>query len=73
MSKAAARWRCSTRGSRAGRSLAAFLGSEKDRVPCGGQVGIAPSPEATSKQIRGYLGRVRRVKLKIEPGRDVGT
>ncbi len=56
----------------AGVSLAVHLGAVRDRVPCGVSVGIAPSPEAMLEEIRGYLARgYRRVKLKIEPGRDV--
>ncbi len=55
-----------------GESLAAFLGAERDRVPCGVSVGIAPTPERMIEEIAGYVERgYRRVKLKIEPGRDV--
>jgi o-succinylbenzoate synthase len=55
-----------------GRSLAAYLGAVRDRVPCGVSVGIAPSAEEMLAQIRGYLAKgYLRVKLKIEPGRDV--
>jgi o-succinylbenzoate synthase len=53
-------------------SLVAFLGAVRDRVPCGVSVGIAPSVEELLEEIQGYLSRgYRRVKLKIEPGRDV--
>src|SRR6266540_1869283 len=52
-------------------SLAGFLGAVRDRVPCGVSVGIAPSMEALLEEIQGYLAKgYRRVKLKIEPGRD---
>lgn len=55
-----------------GRSLAEELGGVRDRVPCGVSVGIAPTPEAMLEEIMGYLAKgYRRVKLKIEPGRDV--
>jgi O-succinylbenzoate synthase len=53
-------------------SLATYFGAVRDRVPCGVSVGIAPTPGAMLDEIRGYLARgYRRVKLKIEPGRDV--
>jgi O-succinylbenzoate synthase len=55
-----------------GQGLAAHLGAVRDRVPCGVSVGIAPSAEAMLEEIAGYLGHgYRRVKLKIEPGRDL--
>jgi O-succinylbenzoate synthase len=55
-------------------SLAANLGAVADRVPCGVSVGIAASPEAMLEEIRGYLEKgYRRVKLKIEPGRDLAV
>jgi len=57
---------------REGRSLATFVGAVRSRVSCGVSVGIAASPEALIKEIRGYLATgYQRVKLKIEPGRDV--
>jgi o-succinylbenzoate synthase len=53
-------------------SLARYLGGVRDRVPCGVSVGIAPSIGALLDEIRLYLqAGYRRVKLKIEPGRDV--
>ena len=53
-------------------SLATFLGGVRGRVQCGVSVGIASTPEAMLEEIRGYLAKgYRRVKLKIEPGRDV--
>jgi O-succinylbenzoate synthase len=55
-----------------GRSLATFLGAERDRVACGVSVGIAPSTEGLLEQVSGYLAEgYRRIKLKIEPGTDV--
>jgi o-succinylbenzoate synthase len=56
----------------AGASLAAFLGAERDRVPCGVSVGIAPSLDALLEQVGGFVqqGYVR-VKIKIEPGWDI--
>jgi O-succinylbenzoate synthase len=53
-------------------SLASFLGAVRDRIPCGVSVGIAPSAEAMLEEVRGHLGHgYQRIKLKIEPGRDV--
>jgi len=54
------------------RSLASHVGAVRRRVPCGVSVGIAPDVDAMLEEIGGYLDRgYRRVKLKIEPGRDV--
>ncbi len=59
---------------RTGERLSEWLGGSKERVECGVSVGIAPSAEAMLEEIRGYLARgYRRVKLKIEPGRDVAV
>jgi O-succinylbenzoate synthase len=56
----------------AGRSLTEYLGGVRSRVECGVSVGIAPSAEAMLEEIHGYLAKgYRRVKLKIEPGRDL--
>ncbi|HEX9121947.1 MAG TPA: o-succinylbenzoate synthase [Actinomycetota bacterium] len=55
-----------------GRSLASYLGTDRDRVACGVSVGIAPSVDQLLEQVRGYLEEgYRRIKLKIEPGTDV--
>ena len=55
-------------------SLAAFLGGVTERVPCGVSVGIAPNVEALLDEIHGYLDRgYQRIKLKIEPGRDLSV
>jgi O-succinylbenzoate synthase len=56
----------------AGRSLAAYLGAERDRVECGVSVGITATTEELVDQVAGYLADgYRRIKLKIEPGIDV--
>ena len=55
-----------------GRSLASYLGAERDRVPCGVSVGISPSTDQLIREVDGYLAEgYRRIKLKIEPGTDV--
>jgi o-succinylbenzoate synthase len=55
-------------------SLAAHMGAVADRVPCGVSVGIAASAEAMLEEIHGYLEKgYGRVKLKIEPGRDLAV
>jgi O-succinylbenzoate synthase len=56
----------------AGRSLADYLGAVRERVECGVSVGIAATPQTMLEEIHGYLATgYRRIKLKIEPGRDV--
>jgi O-succinylbenzoate synthase len=56
----------------ADRSLPSYLGAVRDRVPCGVSVGIAPTVDAMLEEIERYLEQgYRRVKLKIEPGRDL--
>jgi o-succinylbenzoate synthase len=55
----------------ADRSLAGYLGAERDRVECGVSVGITGSAGALVDQVAGYLAEgYRRIKLKIEPGLD---
>jgi o-succinylbenzoate synthase len=55
-----------------GRSLATFLGAERERVVCGVSVGITATTEQLLEQVDGYLGEgYRRIKLKIAPGTDV--
>ena len=55
-----------------GLTLAAYLGAVRDRVECGVSVGIASSVDAMLEEIHGYLAKgYRRIKLKIEPGRDL--
>jgi O-succinylbenzoate synthase len=55
-----------------GRPLGEYLGAVHDRVPSGVSVGIQPDTAALVDVVRGYLdeGYVR-IKLKIEPGRDI--
>jgi o-succinylbenzoate synthase len=56
-----------------GRALAEYLGAERDRVACGVSVGIPASIDALLEQVGEYVDRgYQRVKLKIEPGWDVG-
>ena len=55
-----------------GRSLASYLGADRERVECGVSVGITPTTEELLDQVAGYLADgYRRIKLKIEPGTDV--
>jgi O-succinylbenzoate synthase len=55
-----------------GESLASYLGAERRRVACGVSVGIAATVDELLEQVNGYLAEgYRRIKLKIEPGRDV--
>jgi O-succinylbenzoate synthase len=55
-----------------GTSFASYVGAARDRVPCGVSVGIASTVDAMLDEIHGYLAKgYRRVKLKIEPGRDL--
>jgi O-succinylbenzoate synthase len=56
----------------AGRSLASYLGADKERVACGVSIGITPTMEELLAQVDGYLeDGYRRIKLKIEPGLDL--
>lgn len=57
-----------------GRSFARELGSVHERVPCGVSVGIMDSLPELLDAVGGYIdeGYVR-IKLKIEPGWDVGV
>jgi O-succinylbenzoate synthase len=56
-----------------GRPLARELGAVHDRVPCGVSVGIMDDVNELLDAVAGYLeaGYVR-IKLKIEPGWDIG-
>jgi o-succinylbenzoate synthase len=57
-----------------GEPLATLLGGEKSAVPAGVSIGIQPDTDALLDRIRGFLDQgYRRIKLKIEPGRDVAT
>jgi O-succinylbenzoate synthase len=55
-----------------GRSLASYLGADRDRVESGVAVGIAESVDELLGECEAYLAAgYRRVKLKIRPGWDV--
>ncbi|MDF5758105.1 o-succinylbenzoate synthase [Spongiactinospora sp. TRM90649] len=55
-----------------GESFGRFLGAERDRVPCGVSVGIMDSIPRLLDTVEGYLAEgYVRIKLKIEPGRDL--
>jgi O-succinylbenzoate synthase len=55
-----------------GRSLAEYLGADKDRVACGVSIGITDTTSELLERVDGYLADgYRRIKLKIEPGLDV--
>jgi O-succinylbenzoate synthase len=57
---------------REGISLAKHLGAVRDRVPCGVSLGIEEDLDDLLGQARRFVDAgYRRVKLKIEPGRDV--
>jgi o-succinylbenzoate synthase len=56
----------------AGESLAGHLGATRDRVPAGVSVGIMDSAGELLDAVAGYLDQgYLRIKLKIEPGRDL--
>jgi o-succinylbenzoate synthase len=57
---------------RRGVSLAEHLGAVRDRVPCGVSVGLEDRTEELLALVEGFVkAGYRRVKLKIEPGRDL--
>jgi o-succinylbenzoate synthase len=57
----------------AGRPLARELGAVRDRVPCGVSVGIVDSIGELLDVVGGYVDAgYLRIKLKIEPGWDLG-
>ena len=57
-----------------GVSLAQHLGGVRDRVPCGVSVGIEERIDDLLELVSGFVAAgYRRVKLKIEPGRDVAV
>ena len=59
---------------KAGVSLSDHVSGVRDRITCGVSVGIAPTVEEMLEEIRGYLAKgYRRIKMKIEPGRDLGV
>ena len=54
-------------------SLASLLGGVKTAVPAGVSIGIQDTVETLLERIEGFLDAgYRRIKLKIEPGRDFG-
>lgn len=55
-----------------GESLSRHLGGVRDRVPCGVSVGIEEDLDTLIELVQGFVSAgYQRVKLKIEPGRDV--
>lgn len=57
---------------RRGRSLATHLGGVRDRVECGVSLGIEDEIDVLLQQVRRFVDDgYRRIKLKIEPGRDI--
>jgi O-succinylbenzoate synthase len=59
-------------GRRAGTPLARLIGGVRDRVAVGVSLGIQPSVEALLELVERHVaGGYRRIKIKIEPGRDV--
>jgi O-succinylbenzoate synthase len=57
---------------RAGTSLAAYLGATRQRVPSGVSVGIQPDIDELVRVVGGYLAEgYLRIKIKIRPGWDV--
>jgi o-succinylbenzoate synthase len=55
-----------------GVSLATHLGGVRDRVECGVSLGIEDELDVLLQQVRRFVDAgYRRIKLKIEPGRDV--
>ena len=58
----------------AGQSMASYLGSARDRIPCGVSTGIPAddSIQTLIDEVDGYVADgYRRIKLKIQPGWDV--
>jgi O-succinylbenzoate synthase len=55
-----------------GKSLSAFLGGTRKRVPVGVSVGLQSSPAQLVKTVEEYLrDGYQRIKIKIAPGRDI--
>lgn len=54
-----------------GRSIAAWLGAVRRRVPAGIALGIATIDETVARVAQAIADGYRRVKLKIEPGHDL--
>jgi O-succinylbenzoate synthase len=59
---------------RSGVSLSAHLGGVRDRVECGVSLGIEEDVDVLLGEVRRFVdGGYRRIKLKIEPGRDIAV
>lgn len=55
-----------------GQSLAKVWGACRERVPAGVSVGLHPDLDQLFREVDGFLEQgYRRVKVKVEPGRDV--
>ncbi len=56
-----------------GVSLASLLGGTRPRIDVGVSIGLQESTDELLRKVDGYLGEgYRRIKIKIEPGRDIG-
>ena len=56
-----------------GMSLAVHLGGVRDRVPCGVSLGMEPDVDELLELVKSFVDQgYRRVKLKIQPGHDIG-
>jgi O-succinylbenzoate synthase len=59
-------------GVASGRSLASMIGGEKDRIEVGVSIGLQKDRATLLEVVADYLDQgYRRIKLKIEPGRDL--
>ncbi|HEX2785829.1 MAG TPA: o-succinylbenzoate synthase [Ilumatobacteraceae bacterium] len=63
-------WDCHAR--RLGVPLRILLGGERTEIPVGASLGMNPIPETVASVARHVEQGYRRIKLKIEPGWDVG-
>jgi O-succinylbenzoate synthase len=55
-----------------GRSFGSYIGATREAVECGVSVGIFDDNAQLLNAVRGYVEQgYRRIKLKIEPGRDI--
>lgn len=59
-------------GQRHSQSIASLLGGTQTRVPVGVAIGLHATPDALVQTVAQYVAAgYRRVKIKIEPGRDL--
>lgn len=59
-------------GKRAGKSLRALFGGQREKVDVGVSIGIQSSPQELVRTVSEYVAQgYARVKIKIKPGRDV--